>query len=126
MKTAALLRLLLCVVAFSVVLLVASQLLAPAPAQADPTPTCTPEITPSCTPTLHYQCAHHIKDLSGRPYRVTVCLDRFGVDPCHYVVKYVTDSQEHAFGLWNHQDPDWRTTHSIGESVLTFLHDNLD
>jgi hypothetical protein len=56
-----------------------------------------------------------------------VCaLDSFGVDPCHYVVKYVTDSQEHAFGLWNHQDPDWQTTHSIGESVLTFLHDNLD
>jgi acetyl esterase/lipase len=64
------------------------------------------------------------------PYRqifdMVCALDTYQVDPCQYVIKYVTDNHEHAFVLWNHQDPDWTTTHSIGESVLTFLHDHLD
>jgi hypothetical protein len=56
-----------------------------------------------------------------------VCaLDAFGVDPCKYVIKYVPENSDHSLSLWSDQDPDWQTTHSIGDSVLTFLHDNLD
>jgi acetyl esterase/lipase len=56
-----------------------------------------------------------------------VCaLDTYNVDPCQYFVRYLTDSGEHGFNLWNDQDPTWVTEHTIGQSVLTFLHDNLD
>lgn len=51
-----------------------------------------------------------------------------GIGPCQYKRKYITEtsfSDTHGLGLWGATDPD-DPTHKIGETVLVFLHNNLD
>lgn len=59
---------------------------------------------------------------------ISIALNHAGVDPCAYVVKYVTGGQGgHALILWAQDDPNPdHPGETLGESAIAFFHKYLD